>query len=96
MLNKEKVRKIFENLYDDVEVKKAYYDGYIQGLKNFRDNLIMAIDNEEKNNQENVIKVENIPTDNFKDKVKIINLKFFDKALSEEELKEILKNDSND
>lgn len=94
MINKEKVRKIFENLYDEVEVKKAYYDGYIQGLKAFRDNMVRELD-----------KIEPIPAEKLAagslsasavDGIGKIKLCAKVLDVTEEELKEILKNDSND
>lgn len=95
MINKETILKIYSDLIADNQEKRAYVDGVLRGLQLMRDNLLIRIDNE----QEKPIKAESLATGVIQGNGIIsgcTEIKAFDKALTAEEVKEEIKNDSDD
>lgn len=91
MIDREVITKIYKDLLADNQEKRAYVDGVFRGLQLMRDNLLITLDNV-KSTQENPIKAESLATGAIQDGT----LKAFDRALTEEEVKEEMQNDSDD
>ena len=98
MINREVILKIYSDLLADNQEKRAYVDGVFRGLQLMRDNLLITLNNV-KSTQENPIKAESLATGTIQGTGIIsgcTEIKAFDKALSEEEIKEEMQNDSDD
>lgn len=85
MINKETILKIYSDLIADNQEKRAYVDGVFRGLQLMRDNLLIQIDKE----TEKPIKAESLATGAIQDGT-------LKRALTAEEVKEEIKNDSDD
>ena len=88
MINKETILKIYSDLIADNQEKRAYVDGVFRGLQLMRDNLLIQIDKETPI-QENPIKAESLATGAIQEET-------LNRALTAEEVKEEIKNDSDD
>lgn len=98
MIDREVILKIYSDLMADNQEKRAYVDGVFRGLQLMRDNLLITLDNV-KSTQENPIKAESLATGAIQGNGIIsgcTKIKAFDKALTEEEVKEEMQNDSDD
>lgn len=98
MINREVILKIYSDLLADNQEKRAYVDGVFRGLQLMRDHLLIQLDSVQST-QENPIKAETLATGTIQGNGIIsgcTEIKAFDKALTEEEVKEEIKNDSDD
>lgn len=98
-MNRETILKIYSDLIADNQEKRAYIDGVLRGLQLMRDNLLIRID-KETSTLENPIKAESLAAGTIQVTGKIFSgstkIKVFDRALKAEEVKEVMKNDSDD